>query len=285
MSATATLSMAGMIPHGPSIGSRACLRGARRASDAVPMSGPKLDNRRVIAGLIDLAILGVGAAAILAAAGALGGDAGLGAPLAGIVLAWALYYYFAFESGAGQTPGKRVTNLRVVRADGAPARMREIATRTVVRVVDMQFVYLVGLVAMLATGERRGRLGDLAAGTMLVSAEAAPAAAPKPAAAEPEVEEEPEDWEAAPDLVSPALRELISDLEALNEADGQEPVAEEALAEHPLAEEPLADEHPAEPPGEPARGSKAARAADDDELRAEVEALLDDESPADATHQ
>jgi len=254
------------------------------------MSGPKLDNRRVIAGLIDLAILGVGAAAILAAAGALGGDAGLGAPLAGIVLAWALYYYFAFESGAGQTPGKRVTNIRVVRADGAPARMREIATRTVVRVVDMQFVYLVGLVAMLATGERRGRLGDLAAGTMLVSAEAAPAAAPKPAAAEPEVEEEPEDWEAAPDLVSPALRELISDLEALNEADGQEPVAEEALAEHPLAEEPLAeepveDEHPAEPPGEPARGSKAARAADDDELRAEVEALLDDESPADATHQ
>jgi uncharacterized RDD family membrane protein YckC len=255
------------------------------------MSGPKLDNRRVIAGLIDLAILGVGAALVLAAAGALGGDGSVGAPLVAITLAWALYYYFAFESGGGQTPGKRVTKIRVAGTDGSEAGMREIAIRTGLRVVDMQLVYLVGLVAMLATGERRGRLGDLAAGTMLVSVEPAPATAAAVAVAGPEAEDlveaesEPADEAApdedAPDLVSPALRELISDLEALNEADLGEPLGEEYLAEEPLAEEPGPEHLPeqAEARAEPERDE------DDEELRAQVEALLEDESPADAPHQ
>ena len=76
-------------------------------------------------------------------------------------LGWALYYYFACESGSGQTVGKRVMNIRVVGVDGAPAGMREIALRTVLRVIDRLFLYLVGLIVMLATKERRGRLGDL----------------------------------------------------------------------------------------------------------------------------
>ena len=41
-------------------------------------------------------------------------------------------------------------------------------TRTLLRVVDGVGFYLVGLVSMLATGERRQRLGDLAAGTVVV---------------------------------------------------------------------------------------------------------------------
>ncbi|MGH2714313.1 MAG: RDD family protein, partial [Thermoleophilaceae bacterium] len=139
------------------------------------MSGSKLDNRRMLAALIDLAVVGAGAAAVLATAGVLGGDgASMGAPLAGVVLCWALYYYFACESGGGQTLGKRLMRLRVVRVDGSPAGMQEIAVRTVLRVADTA---LVGLVAMLATGERRARLGDLAAGTMIVSTDAAPAVA------------------------------------------------------------------------------------------------------------
>ena len=93
-------------------------------------------------------------------------------------LGWALYYYFACESGAGQTLGKRVMKIRVVGMDGAPAGMREIALRTVLRVVDGLFLYLVGLIVMIATGERRGRLGDLVGDTMIVSAdEPAPSAA------------------------------------------------------------------------------------------------------------
>jgi hypothetical protein len=147
-----------------------------------------------------------------------------------VLLAWALYYYFACESGAGQTLGKRLLKLRVVRADGRPAGIREIAVRTVLRVVDMQFAYLVGLIVMLATGERRGRLGDLAAGTMIVSTEAtatpmptapaAPAAGPVVAAPEP-----------TPDLTSPSPKELARDVTA---ATGSARVEEDAPA-HPLA--------------------------------------------------
>ena len=81
--------------------------------------------------------------------------------------------------------------IRVVRADGRPAGMREVAVRTILRVVDN---YLVGLIAMLATGERRQRIGDLAAGTIVVDASGPTVAAAAPAAvAEPEAEvaEEP----------------------------------------------------------------------------------------------
>ena len=53
--------------------------------------------------------------------------------------------------------------LRVVRADGRPAGMREIAVRTILRVIDGIGMYIVGLIVMLVTGERRQRIGDLAA--------------------------------------------------------------------------------------------------------------------------
>ena len=91
-----------------------------------------------------------------------------------MILGWALYYHFAMESGDGQTVGKKLMKLRVVLADGRPAGMREIAVRTVLRVVDGIGFYIVGLIVMLATGQRRQRLGDLAAGTMVVDASAMP---------------------------------------------------------------------------------------------------------------
>jgi hypothetical protein len=99
-----------------------------------------------------------------------------------VIAAWALYYYFACESGGGQTLGKRLMKIRVVGLDGKPAGMGDIAVRTVLRLIDGLFLYLVGLIVMLVTGERRGRLGDLAAGTMIVSAD--PAKAPLTAVAE-----------------------------------------------------------------------------------------------------
>jgi uncharacterized RDD family membrane protein YckC len=217
-------------------------------TSARALSGSKLDNRRVLAALIDLAIVGAGGAALLVAAGVLGGDGGsLGAPLAGVVLGWALYYWFACESGGGQTVGKKVTRLRVVREDGSPAGMREIAIRTVLRVVDTA---LVGLIAMMATGERRARLGDLAAGTMVVSTDGAPSAAPAevaPAAiAAPVVEDElePEGEELEENEVSVGY-EPITGVAA--EEDEAEPVpaapatawvvkdeADELAAEHTL---------------------------------------------------
>ena len=148
-------------------------------ASAPPASGPQLDNRRVIAGLIDLLVVLAGALVIGFAAGVSGTEyQKLGLALSAVITAWALYYYFACESGGGQTLGKKLMKIRVVRLDGGPAGMGDVAVRTVLRVIDGLFVYLVGLVVMLITGERRGRLGDLAAGTMIVSADAGPATAP-----------------------------------------------------------------------------------------------------------
>jgi uncharacterized RDD family membrane protein YckC len=163
-------------------------------ASALSTTGPQLDNRRVLAALIDLVIVGAGAALILFAADALpsgGGSAReeVGTGLYLITLAWALYYYFACESSGGQTLGKRAMKLRVVRVDGSEAGMREIAVRTVLRVVDGICLYLVGLIVMIASGKRRQRLGDMAGGTIVVDANASPEpqppAAPLPAAAAP----------------------------------------------------------------------------------------------------
>ncbi len=152
-------------------------------ASAMPANGPQLDNRRVLAGIIDLMVVLAGALVIGYAAGLTGAEYGkAGLAIAAVIAAWALYYYFACESGGGQTLGKRVMKIRVVGLDGEPAGMGDIAVRTVLRLIDGLFLYLVGLIVMLVTGERRGRLGDLAAGTMIVSAD--PAKAPLTAVAE-----------------------------------------------------------------------------------------------------
>ena len=93
------------------------------SATAVPVSGPPLDNRRVLAALIDLVVVGVGAAVIAAAAGVLGDSPSeIGAPLIAVMLGWALDYYFACESSdSGQTLGKRVMKIRVMRLDGGSA--------------------------------------------------------------------------------------------------------------------------------------------------------------------
>ena len=192
-------------------------------ANAVPVSGSKLDNRRVLAALIDLLIVGAGYAVILAAAGKLS-DADAGGALAAVGSGWGLYYYFACESGAGQTLGKRALNIRVVRTDGAPAGMREIGIRTVLRLVDGLFLYGVGLVAMLVTRERRGRLGDLAGGTMIVSAD-------KPA---PSVDM------SAPEAPAGALRVPIAE----SGPAFAEPEVVEVAAPEPDVAEPVAEAEP-----------------------------------------
>lgn len=82
-----------------------------------------------------------------------------------------IYYgYFAAYEVAwnGQTPGKRFIGLRVVHVTGRPLSPFEAVLRNIVRVVD-QFpgIYAIGIVAVFFS-ERSQRLGDLAAGTVVV---------------------------------------------------------------------------------------------------------------------
>ena len=88
-----------------------------------------------------------------------------------VYLAVVLAYHFGFEVAVGQSVGKRLLGLRVTRADGSRPSAAAIAVRTLLRLVDwLPVLYLVGFIAMLATGERRQRLGDLAARTRVARA-------------------------------------------------------------------------------------------------------------------
>ncbi|MFO0584444.1 MAG: RDD family protein [Anaeromyxobacter sp.] len=69
--------------------------------------------------------------------------------------------------GGGRTPGKRALGLRVVRADGAPVGLAESLARNVLRALELPLGYAPG-VLMVALGQRRQRLGDLVAGTLVV---------------------------------------------------------------------------------------------------------------------
>lgn len=80
-------------------------------------------------------------------------------------------YHFGFEARDGQTIGKRRYGIRVVAADGGPASPRAVAIRSVVRIVDsLPVCYVSGLISMVRTGPaRRQRIGDIAAGTIVVA--------------------------------------------------------------------------------------------------------------------
>lgn len=78
-------------------------------------------------------------------------------------------YYILFEiAWNGQTPGKRQINLRTIRTDGMPAGPYEIVIRNLMRLVDiLPGSYGVAIIAMFVNPQAR-RLGDLAAGTLVV---------------------------------------------------------------------------------------------------------------------
>jgi uncharacterized RDD family membrane protein YckC len=78
-------------------------------------------------------------------------------------------YFALFEAyWHGQTPGKRVMKLRVIKDSGRQITLFEALARNLLRVVDwMPSLYLVGVITMLCN-KRNQRLGDLAAGTMVV---------------------------------------------------------------------------------------------------------------------
>lgn len=98
---------------------------------------------------------------------------GLGGQGETIVVAVVLFvvlwlYYPAFELGwRGQTPGKRFQGIRVVRTNGQPAGLAPILVRNLVRIVDVMALPFLALISMFIT-RRSQRLGDLAAGTMVV---------------------------------------------------------------------------------------------------------------------
>ena len=110
-------------------------------------------------------------------------SAGTWMQAAGIIFGFVVYYgYFTFFEAiwTGQTPGKRIVGLRVVSLSGRPIAPFDAILRNLLRIIDqIPGIYAVGIVSIMVTS-RSQRLGDLAAGTVVVVEESRVAqAAPK----------------------------------------------------------------------------------------------------------
>lgn len=140
---------------------------------------------RATAFVIDLLLRGVLLGAIAIVLGMLGRFGSGLALLVAFLLEW--FYPVAFEVlGQGATPGKRSVGLRVVEADGRPVGFAGSVIRNLLRTADfLPFLFGFGLLFMLFH-PRFQRLGDLAAGTLVVwapeelAAPALPEAPPQP---------------------------------------------------------------------------------------------------------
>ncbi len=123
--------------------------------------------------LLDCAIQGVVLFVGILFAQAMGAATGsflVGAGVASVAAFVALFGYFVVLEtlGDGRTPGKRAAGLRCVRLDGRPIGFLQSVVRTALRLVDCYVsLGLVGVTSILATGHNQ-RLGDLAAGTVVV---------------------------------------------------------------------------------------------------------------------
>jgi uncharacterized RDD family membrane protein YckC len=126
---------------------------------------------RAIAQVLDLLILfGVLIAVYFFAVAALvvGYDAAILIFLIGSFVVVFGYFWVSEALWSGQTVGKKALRLRAVGDRGEPLTFAQAGIRNVVRIVDfLPYGYGVGLVVLFANGKGK-RLGDLAAGTIVV---------------------------------------------------------------------------------------------------------------------
>jgi uncharacterized RDD family membrane protein YckC len=140
----------------------------------------KVLRRRLAAGLVDAVFMMAGLALVVGIWGSNSADLDSGRLTLGLSLGWqpfVLYLltifvcYVLFEGARSVTPGKLALGLRVVKYDGSPCGLVAALKRSILRPVDaLPFAvpYLVGL-ATAGLSSRRQRLGDIFAGTLVVT--------------------------------------------------------------------------------------------------------------------
>ena len=136
-------------------------------------------------------------------------------------------YFTFFETlWSGQTPGKRLVKIRVLREDGRPIGFTEAAIRNLIRtVLDSQPFnsYAIGFVTGILNA-RFKRLGDFAAGTVVIRerrrSRSGPAPRPRTAATA-----------ASPPRIRPLTREEAATLQAyLRRRDELDPATRDQMA-------------------------------------------------------
>lgn len=85
------------------------------------------------------------------------------------ILGFIIYigYYTLLEGSRGQTIGKMVTRIKVVREDGRPIDMGAAFIRNILRVIDALIFYIIGAI-LIWTSPKKQRLGDRVAKTVVV---------------------------------------------------------------------------------------------------------------------
>jgi uncharacterized RDD family membrane protein YckC len=126
---------------------------------------------RAIAQILDLLIVSVILAAVFFVALAISSASGETATLILLFGSFVVifgYFWVSESLWSGQTVGKKAFRLRAVGDRGEPLTFGQAGIRNIVRIVDfLPYGYGVGLVVLFANGKGK-RLGDLAAGTIVV---------------------------------------------------------------------------------------------------------------------
>jgi uncharacterized RDD family membrane protein YckC len=151
---------------------------ATQASAAPPLAGMHEDvhvtGRRIVATIVDGLILGAmftvmtmlfGSFSSVGIADWNGSMPVLPSLLYGVIV---VLYYMFLEDYLGQTVGKMLLGIEVVREDnGAAPGLGGATIRTLLRLIGGLFSYLVAFIAVLVSGKNQ-RLGDMAAHTLVV---------------------------------------------------------------------------------------------------------------------
>ena len=155
--------------------------GVSGAEPAATTQEVHVTGRRVLATIVDWLVFAIllGVMSALSGQGSAGSGGGsgivIGASLNGlpalIFFVLVVLYYIILEGYLGQTLGKMLCGIKVVREGteeaAPPPRLGAATIRTVLRLIDGLFGYLVAFIVVLVS-EKRQRLGDMAAHTLVV---------------------------------------------------------------------------------------------------------------------
>jgi uncharacterized RDD family membrane protein YckC len=126
---------------------------------------------RAIAQILDLLIIGVILAAVYFVALAISIVGSITATLVALIGSFVVifgYFWISESLWSGQTIGKKAFRLRAVGDRGEPLTFTQAGIRNIVRIADfLPYAYGVGLIVLFVNGKGK-RLGDLAAGTIVV---------------------------------------------------------------------------------------------------------------------
>jgi uncharacterized RDD family membrane protein YckC len=135
---------------------------------AIPLAGPV---SRCFAFLIDICIISAATSAfqtLTSFVRAFQEDVGTGLLIVFYLAAWILYGVLCEYLWFGQTFGKWLLRIRVMDASGLRLQLHQVVVRNLIRAVDLfPVIGLIGGTSMIST-RRLQRLGDLAAGTVVI---------------------------------------------------------------------------------------------------------------------